>query len=81
MNLDVLLSDEFVEFSTKVKDVLERKKALQAKYKEDLNALVTEAKTLSEGFEKWKTAKEAPQQPKATAAPEPVAAIHGGRRS
>ena len=68
MNLDVLLSDEFVEFSTKVKDVLERKKALQAKYKEDLNSLVTEAKALSEGFEKWKTAKETPQPAKA---PEP----------
>jgi len=63
-SLDFLLSDEFVEFSKKIVDVQSRHKAKQAEIQElfnkgkaDLNALVAEAKSLNEEWEKFKEQK------------------------
>lgn len=66
MNLETLLSEEFVEFSAKIKEVLEKRKALMSEYKKNMNSLVEEAKSLQDAFEQWKAAKETPHQTKAT---------------
>lgn len=71
-DLDFLLSDEFVEFSTKVKEIHEAKKTKQAAFKNLYDAFKTEiqtlddqAKGLQEDFEKWKVQKSKGDAPKA----------------
>lgn len=63
-NIDVLLSDEFVEFSTKIADVHSRKKSKQEelktiydKFKLEIKALDDEASELVGEFEAWKSTK------------------------
>lgn len=59
--IDMLLSDEFVEFSGKIKELHERKKtkqsefkALYDKFKAEVQAMDDEAKGLQKDFETWK---------------------------
>ncbi len=59
--IDILLSDEFVEFSGKIKELHERKKtkqnefkALFDKFKAEVQAMDDEAKGLQTDFETWK---------------------------
>lgn len=61
MNLEHVLSDEFVEFSTKVADVHNRKKILKEEFRKatvefqaNLANLNEEATTLVGEFETWK---------------------------
>lgn len=65
MNLDVLLSDEFVRFSTDIKDVHERKKALKEEFerakeqfKQDLKSINDEAQGLQDAFTAWSNSKQ-----------------------
>lgn len=52
-DLQFLLSDEFVEFSTKIGDVHQRIKDLKAKFQADMKGLREEADILQKGFETW----------------------------
>lgn len=63
--LNWLLTDEFVAFSEKIKDIHSRKKAKKQELKEfyekillDFNALDEEAKDAEDAFHKWKTRQE-----------------------
>lgn len=60
--IDLLLSDEFVEFSAKIKEIHEKKKSKQSefkalydKFKAEVQSLDDEAKGLKSDFEVWKT--------------------------
>lgn len=53
MNLKHLLSDQFVEFSSKVTDVHGRIKELKTKFQADLKALNQEAEELNTNFQAW----------------------------
>jgi predicted nucleic acid-binding Zn-ribbon protein len=60
-SLEILLSDEFVAFSTKIKEIFANKKAKQEElrkvydsYKAEFKALDDEAKELQVEFEAWK---------------------------
>jgi len=60
-SLDILLSDEFVEFSSKVKEIYATKKAKQEElrkvydsYKAEFKELDDEARDLQIEFESWK---------------------------
>jgi hypothetical protein len=60
-----LLTDEFVSFSSKIKDIHERKKAKKAELKVfydkiqlDIKALEEEAKDAEDEFQKWKNGQE-----------------------
>lgn len=68
--VELLLSDEFVEFSTKVKEIHEAKKAKQLefkavydKYKADVQVMDDAAKSLQEIFETWKSGQNAAKTP------------------
>lgn len=60
-----LLTDEFVAFSVKIKDIHERKKTKKAELKAfydkiqvDIKALEEEAKDAEDEFQKWKNSQE-----------------------
>lgn len=60
-----LLTDEFVAFSAKIKDIHERKKTKKAELKAfydkiqlDIKALEEEAKDAEDEFQKWKVGQE-----------------------
>jgi transcription antitermination factor NusG len=60
-----LLTDEFVAFSAKIKDIHERKKSKKAELKAfydkvqvDIKALDEEAKDAEDEFQKWKKGQE-----------------------
>ncbi len=64
MNLDILMSDEFVQFSKNVEALHNRKKelkaefqALQAQFQQDVNAVNKEVQTLQAEFEAWQESK------------------------
>jgi hypothetical protein len=63
--LNWLLTDEFIAFSSKIKDIHERKKQKKAELKDfyeqiqiDLKALDKEAKDAEDEFQTWKKAQE-----------------------
>lgn len=60
-----LLTDEFIAFSDKIKDILERKKAKKAELKAfydkiqaDIKLLEEEAKQAEDAFQSWKKSNE-----------------------
>lgn len=64
MNLESLLSDEFVEFSKKVEDIHNRKKSLKAEFQQvqiefqkNLTTLNHEAQVTQAEFEAWQESK------------------------
>ena len=52
-NIQYLLSDEFVEFSTKIGEVHQKIKDLKTKFQTDMKNLRDEAEDLQKGFELW----------------------------
>lgn len=71
-SIDLLLSDEFVEFSTQIQSIHLAKtvktkefKALYAKFQQECAELDNRAKELQDAWEEWKV--NAAKQPKKTA--------------
>ena len=72
MNLKVLLSDNFVDFSAKVADVHNKIKLLQAKYQADRKALTDEVEALNVQFQSWMKEQEVAASDKAAKVSKPT---------